>query len=62
MGLLRTALNRLEVIADTYLSPNAPVQWAISELLATRDGIQRQLRERTLRNLHELENNWQQQR
>jgi aspartate/methionine/tyrosine aminotransferase len=53
--LVRTALDRLDVIADTYLSPNAPVQWAIAELLATREGIQRQLRERTLHNLRELD-------
>jgi aspartate/methionine/tyrosine aminotransferase len=53
--LVRTALDRLEVIADIYLSPNAPVQWAIPELLATREGIQRQLRERTLHNLRELD-------
>jgi aspartate/methionine/tyrosine aminotransferase len=53
--LVGTALERLDVIADTYLSPNAPVQWAIPELLATREGIQRQLRERTLRNLRELD-------
>lgn len=53
--LVRTALDRLEVIADTYLSPNAPVQWAVAELLGTRDGIQRQLRERTGHNLRELD-------
>ncbi len=53
--LVRKALDRLEVIADTYLSPNAPVQWAVAELLATRDGIQRQLRERTGHNLRELD-------
>ena len=53
--LVRAALERLEVIADTYLSPNAPVQWAIAELLATREGIQRQLRERIGRNLRELD-------
>jgi aspartate/methionine/tyrosine aminotransferase len=53
--LVRIALDRLDVIADTYLSPNAPVQWAIPELLATRHEIQRQLRERTLRNLGELD-------
>jgi aspartate/methionine/tyrosine aminotransferase len=49
------AMERLEVIADTYLSPNAPVQWAIAELLGTREGIQRQLRERVERNLRELD-------
>ena len=53
--LVRAALDRLEIIADTYLSPNAPVQWAIPELLQTRQAIQRQLRERALRNLRELD-------
>jgi aspartate/methionine/tyrosine aminotransferase len=53
--LVRTALDRLDVIADTYLSPNAPVQWAIPELLATRQKIQCQLRERALANLRELD-------
>ncbi len=50
-----TALARLEVIADTYLSPNAPVQWAVSELLKTREGIQRQLGARVRKNLDELD-------
>lgn len=53
--LVSEALERLDVIADTYLSPNAPVQWAVAELLATRDGIQRQLRQRVQRNLRELD-------
>jgi alanine-synthesizing transaminase len=53
--LVRTALDRLDVIADTYLSPNAPVQWAIPELLAMRQKIQCQLRERALANLRELD-------
>lgn len=53
--LVRTALDRLDVIADTYLSPNAPVQWAVPELLAMRTEIQRQLRERALHNLRELD-------
>ena len=52
---MQTALDRLEVIADTYLSPNAPVQWAVAELLQTRQPIQLQLRERSLRNLRELD-------
>jgi aspartate/methionine/tyrosine aminotransferase len=54
-ALVQTALERLDVIADTYLSPNAPVQWAIAELLGTRGAIQRQLRERALCNLSELD-------
>jgi aspartate/methionine/tyrosine aminotransferase len=53
--LVHAALERLDVIADTYLSPNAPVQWAIAELLATREGIQQQLRQRVQRNLRELD-------
>jgi aspartate/methionine/tyrosine aminotransferase len=55
LELVRTALDRLEVIADIYLSPNAPVQWAIPELLATREEIQCQLRERASHNLRELD-------
>jgi len=54
-ALVYAALDRLDVIADTYLSPNAPVQWAVAELLATREGIQRQLRQRVQRNLRELD-------
>ena len=49
------ALARLEVIADTYLSLNAPVQWATPVLLSQRKIIQRQLRERMLANLAELD-------
>lgn len=49
------ALDRLEVIADTYLSMNAPVQWAIPELLAERHAIQRQLLARIHTNLAELD-------
>jgi aspartate/methionine/tyrosine aminotransferase len=49
------ALDRLDVIADTYLSPNAPVQWAIPELLETCHAIQEQLRDRVLHNLRELD-------
>ncbi|MDR3765273.1 MAG: pyridoxal phosphate-dependent aminotransferase [Acidobacteriota bacterium] len=54
-AVAREAMERLDVIADTYLSPNAPVQWAVPELLATREGIQRQLNERVRRNLAELD-------
>ena len=54
-ALVTKALERLEVIADTYLSPNAPVQWAMPELLATRGAIQRQLCARVRHNLGELD-------
>ncbi len=53
--LKREALNRLEVIADTYLSMNAPVQWAIPAMLEERAGIRRQLMARIHANLAELD-------
>ncbi len=46
---------RLEVIADTYLSPNAPVQLALPALLAMRAAFQRQVGDRITRNLSELD-------
>jgi alanine-synthesizing transaminase len=49
------ALARLEVIADTYLSMNAPVQLALPQLLKTRDGFQAQLLQRVRGNLTELD-------
>jgi len=49
------ALPRLEVIADTYLSMNAPMQWAVPVLLEQRKNIQRQLRARVKQNLAELD-------
>ena len=49
------ALERLEVIADTFLSMNAPVQCALPSWLAGRSGIQRQIRERVKANLAELD-------
>ena len=53
--LAREAMARLEVIADTYLSMNAPIQWAIPALLEERKNIQAQLIERVKRNLVELD-------
>ncbi len=49
------ALARLEVIADTYLSMNAPIQWAVPALLEERKSIQQQLLNRVLGNLAELD-------
>ncbi len=54
-GLKKQALERLEVIADTYLSPNAPVQLATPVFLKQRHGFQRQVMERVRRNLAELD-------
>ena len=49
------ALERLEVIADTYLSLSAPIQHAIPEFLARRHGFQRELSARVRQNLAELD-------
>lgn len=49
------AMERLEVIADTYLSPNAPVQLALPVFLEQRHGFQRQLMDRVRSNLAELD-------
>jgi aspartate/methionine/tyrosine aminotransferase len=49
------AMERLEVISDTYLSMNAPVQWAVPALLDQRAGIQTQLRKRVQTNMAELD-------
>jgi alanine-synthesizing transaminase len=49
------ALGRLEVIADTYLSMNAPVQLAIPAFLEMRQGFQKQLMGRVRGNLEELD-------
>jgi alanine-synthesizing transaminase len=52
---VEAALARLEVIADTYLSMNAPIQWATPVLLDQRKNIQQQLMDRMLSNLAELD-------
>src|ERR1035438_6159130 len=49
------ALDRLEVIADTFLSMNAPVQCALPAWLEGRTAIQAQIRERVAENLAELD-------
>lgn len=49
--VVRTALERLEVIADTYLSMNAPVQLAAPAMLAARESFQGQLMSRVRENL-----------
>jgi aspartate/methionine/tyrosine aminotransferase len=46
---------RLEVIADTFLSMNAPVQLAMPAFLSQRRGFQEQLMGRVRRNLAELD-------
>jgi aspartate/methionine/tyrosine aminotransferase len=49
--LRRAAIERLEFIADTYLSVSTPVQWAAAGLLALRKGIQSQIETRVRHNL-----------
>jgi len=53
--VVRPALERLEVIADTYLSMNAPIQYAASALLDQRYVLQPQLMQRVRANLEELD-------
>jgi DNA-binding transcriptional MocR family regulator len=48
-------MDRLEVIADTFLSMNAPVQGAIPAWISGRHEIQRQIRERVATNLANLD-------
>jgi alanine-synthesizing transaminase len=52
---VKTALARLEVIADTYLSVSAPIQQATPVLLDQRKLIQPQLLNRVRTNLKELD-------
>ena len=49
--LVRPAVDRLEIIADTYLSPSTPIQLALPKLLALRRGLQAQLQRRIAANL-----------
>lgn len=54
-GILQDAIARLEVIADTFLSMNAPIQHALPALLEARHGIQAQILARGRENLAELD-------
>ncbi len=51
----REALDRLEVVADTFLSMNAPVQCALPAWLAASGDLQEQIRQRTAANLRTLD-------
>ena len=50
-ALVRPAVDRLEIIADTYLSPSTPIQLALPKFLALRHGLQSQLQRRIASNL-----------
>ena len=49
-ALLKTALERLEIIADTFLSVNTPAQNAAAEWLALRGQIQQEIMARLRKN------------
>jgi alanine-synthesizing transaminase len=53
--LVWESLNRIEVIADTYLSLNTPLQLAAPDLLQQRHEFQRQILARVRANLDELD-------
>src|SRR3974377_628213 len=49
-AMVKSGVARLEIIADTYLSLNAPTQWAIPTLFEQRRSLQKQLLERVRAN------------
>ena len=50
-ALVKPAMQRLEVIGDTYLSPSTPGQVALAEMLAMRGSLQSRMRQRICSNL-----------
>jgi alanine-synthesizing transaminase len=54
-GLAVEALKNLELIADTYLSVGAPVQYALPALLRAREPVQQAILARVKQNLRTLE-------
>ena len=53
--LVSEAMARLEMVADTFLSMNAPVQHALPHWFGARAALQGQIRERVARNLELLD-------
>ncbi len=53
--LAQQAIDRLEVIADTYLSPGTPIQLAAPAFLRLRGDLQEQLQQRVAANLAHLD-------
>jgi aspartate/methionine/tyrosine aminotransferase len=49
------AMERLEVISDTFLSLSAPIQWALPGWLSQRATLQEQIKERLKANLVSLD-------
>jgi aspartate/methionine/tyrosine aminotransferase len=54
-ALAHAAVQRLEVIGDTYLSPSTPGQLALAEMLSARGNLQTQMRQRLCSNLRFLD-------
>jgi alanine-synthesizing transaminase len=52
---VKTAVDRLEIIADTYLSPSTPVQLALPKFLSLRHSLLAQLQQRISANLSVLD-------
>jgi len=60
--LRKKAMERLEVIADTYLSVSVPMQHALAKLLEVGAGLRKQVRQRIAQNLAELDRQLSQQK
>jgi alanine-synthesizing transaminase len=58
-ALVTEAMQRIEIIADTFLSMNAPVQHALPAWLATRHALQQQILDRVRANLAMLDSHLQ---
>jgi alanine-synthesizing transaminase len=54
-ALVHDAMQRIEIIADTFLSMNAPVQFALPAWLSTRHSLLRQIIQRMTENLAALD-------
>ncbi|HEY2645658.1 MAG TPA: pyridoxal phosphate-dependent aminotransferase [Candidatus Acidoferrales bacterium] len=54
-AIVQAAVDRLEIIADTYLSPSTPVQLAVPKFLSLRHALQSQLQQRVSANLTSLD-------
>ena len=53
-GLVHVAVNRLEIICDTYLSTGTPIQHALTQLLDDGRCVTDQIRKRVRTNYHSL--------
>ncbi len=54
-ALVESARERLEIIADTFLSVSTPIQHALPALLGAREPMRRQIQQRVAANLKSLD-------